>query len=82
MNLLLVYAFNKDQTKTYVGYYDGLDFHSEKYSISQIRDFDYIHICQSDGSLVSHIPKRMNRDFFKEIELYHINIFGTQTSLF
>lgn len=82
LNLLLVYAFNAKQTKVFVGYYDGIDFHHKKHSMDQIKQYDFIKICRTDGSLVTQTPKRYNKNLLKSLELSYVRTFGEQTSLF
>lgn len=88
---LEIYGFSKKELKElegeweerlgkYLGEYDGISFKSNKYTIDELKEFDYLHIFTKGGILV-HSPKRFNQNIETSLEKDYIRAFGEQVQI-
>ena len=79
-----VYKLNWSKRQgTHLGYFNGEIFVSDKYTIKNLKEYDYLHIYTNQG-LKWHIAKRFTKNIEKQLKRIYASEYGTevQQSLF
>lgn len=59
----------------FLGFYDGMEFKSDKFEVQQLEEWDYLHLFVGE-KIHSHQPKRFNKNILKVLEGNFTRTFG------